>query len=107
MSLKAALTEAGEDEEHEDSDEETTDDDMYKVGDNVRVWWEQENAWFNGEVEKISAKTVLVYYPAPSDGEADSFSTHYKHNWTIERLAGVGEKGGEGEEGDGSEGDDE
>jgi len=105
---RAALTQGDDSDEDTDSGNETTDDetdpDMYRVGDTVRVWWEEENAWFKGEVEKINTKTVVIYYPAEGDGD-DSFSTHWKHIWTIEKLASVGENRGKEERGDKSDSD--
>ena len=55
----------------------------------VRVFWEQEGGageWTTGQVEKITAKTVEIYYE-----ESDTVSRHYKTIWSIERLNSAGE----------------
>ena len=69
-----------------DSDVEI-DPDEFKKGDSVRVWWPEFNQWFQGEVDKVTAKSCDVYYESE-----DTVATHKKDIWQIERIKNIGEE---------------
>ena len=76
-----------EDEDSEEGDDSPVggyEDDEYEVGDAVRVLWDNDGdcEWFNGTVETVTEKKVVIYYEEP-----DTFAEHWKSRWTIEQLS--------------------
>jgi hypothetical protein len=59
---------------------------QFLVKDRVRVWWatEEPAAWFEGEVDKVTAKTVDVYYP-----QEDQVTTHRVAKWVIQKVPNI------------------
>ena len=77
---------AGDSESDELSNEdEVQEDDPFKVGDLVRVWWAppqvETEGFIDGEIQKITPCTYQIYYPGDS-----TVATHRKGSrWTIEK----------------------
>jgi hypothetical protein len=72
-----------EDDEEEDERENELDEDSkdmergalerkeYVVGESVRVWWPNEEDWFDGTVDKVMPASIEVFYP-----ESNTYSAH-------------------------------
>jgi hypothetical protein len=80
-----------EDDEEEDERENELDEDSedmesgalerkeYVVGESVRVWWPNEEDWFDGIVDKVMPASIQVFYP-----EYDTYSAHRTFTTLIE-----------------------
>ena len=94
MTLGYALIDSAGDDEDEPAA-------RFIVGDTVKVWWANEDEWYQGRVDKVTLKTVEVYYE-----DFDAFSTHHMDRWTIEKMDNIGHEPNESKESDSDSDDD-
>ena len=67
--------------EAKSSDDEGSNEDLtFAINDNVRVWWPNESAWFDGVVEKVCTVMLKIKYP-----DTDDWQHHDPTKWNIEK----------------------
>ena len=57
----------------------------YHKGEKVRVWWESEGVWLIGNIDKVMAKSVEVYYE-DLKSEPDFYARHNLRTSKMEKV---------------------